>query len=167
MSKCSTQVVCSPLIDPDFQRICNLLMGVWLGCLLVLPVVQIQGDLDTHQFTDASLTVRYTKLKPPSSVAVMGASPLLYPYGDDNESFYMASYLQYKRNSRGARGSSSMDGNMLKHYKLSWAKHYKFSWKITTREVCIHISLSSSQKPCFKNGWSIQQKIWKTFDSSF
>lgn len=55
----------------------------------------------------------------------MGVFPLLYQYGDENDPFDMANYLQYKSSTRAAGGSSSKDSNMVKLYNLSWVAHCK------------------------------------------
>lgn len=55
----------------------------------------------------------------------MGSFLLLYPYKDDNEPFNIDKYFQYKRRSRAARGSSSVNPNTKKLYKLRSAKPCK------------------------------------------
>lgn len=55
----------------------------------------------------------------------MGAFALLYLYGDEHEPLDMDHYLLYKRNSSSAGGSSSVNGAMVKVYRMAWAEHRK------------------------------------------
>lgn len=66
----------------------------------------------------------YKKLKPSERKAKMGAFQLLYPYGENHEPFDMDRYLQYKVNSS-FPGSSSVNGNIVKEYKMTWAEECK------------------------------------------
>lgn len=53
----------------------------------------------------------------------MRAFTLQYPYGDDNEPFYISKNMLYKCRSRAAGGSPKVDRNMVKLYKFRCTEH--------------------------------------------
>lgn len=84
-------------------------------------VIQVRGVSDPYLSMYRSTTVRQRSLKQQSAVAELVAFSLLYPYEGDNEPFSMANVFQYKLSNREAGGSSSVRGNKVKLYELSWA----------------------------------------------
>lgn len=70
----------------------------------------------------------------------------------------MVRYLQYKRSSGAAGGSSSVDRNMMRLYKLTWQRNGK--------NVCIRMTCSSSQQECYKNGSFVRPQMCRIPTSS-
>lgn len=113
-----------PLLDdrlrpPTYSGSFTVIPGRLLR--FIAPGAQIRADSNTHVYRDGSMEVRHRKLNHQSAVAEMGAVLLLYSYEDDEEPLEMGKYWQHRCCSGAAGGSRSVNGDMVKLYKLSWS----------------------------------------------
>lgn len=79
--------------------------------------MQVVGQTETAEIAqDQTPVVKMKKLKPSNKEAIKGAFPLLYPYGDSQVLFDMASFLTAKK----LNPPAGVDVRLHKVRKLTW-----------------------------------------------